>query len=130
MIQLVRQRETFDCLVACFSMVTGEPYESVRAVVKEDLTSRPPQSDVLVEWAKSKGYELLWRMPEDLTDWPRPPFCDFHICSVLKYKGIAWSHGVVLLRDGTVLDPDCDTPKRLSDYFFVNWMCGFRLPTT
>lgn len=126
LIQHIRQRETFDCLIACFAMVTGKQYEEVRKVAGEDISTRPPESQPLFDWLKQSGFRVHFRMPENLSDWPQKPFTDVHICSVLKHKEIAWSHGIVLLRDGTVLDPDCDEKKRLSDYYFVNWMCGIR----
>lgn len=48
--------------------------------------------------------------------WPPAPWADVHICEVRVAAGY---HSVVLLRDGTVLDPACDAPRRLANYLEV-----------
>jgi hypothetical protein len=42
-----------------------------------------------------------------------------HVCEVEVHEHAPCNHIVVMLRDGAILDPLCDEPKRITDYFSV-----------
>lgn len=52
--------------------------------------------------------------------WPPEPWALAHLCTVETSQ----YHCVVMLRDGTVLDPATSDPKRLSDYKSVAQVWG------
>jgi hypothetical protein len=49
--------------------------------------------------------------------WPPAPFGKIHWCQVINEFG---GHAVLMLEDGSVLDPAYDEPRCLSDYREVN----------
>ena len=120
-VTLVRQKEANGCIVAALAMLTGKSYDEVRA---DHIFSG------LAEEAKGCSFReveeylfrhgLAWQEvyrcgPPGNTMksvWPPEPWADAHICEVQTGQ----AHAVVLLRDGTVLDPLHDEPKRLTDY--------------
>jgi hypothetical protein len=110
-------------------MVTGIPYDEVLAGFHGDRNTEglgSHQSDV---WLEQLGYAVLRRygrfyspLHADRTSpWPCEPFADVHICEVPTGSGY---HAIVLMRDGTVLDPNADAPRRLSDYPEVTNIAG------
>jgi len=54
--------------------------------------------------------------------WPCSPFSSVHWCQV--DAGGRGAHAVVMLADGTVLDPMTDEPKRLTDYKQVDFVAA------
>jgi len=120
---LVRQKDVNGCVVASLAMVTGKTYEDVRAHTlfdrladeKHGCGPREPEA-----YLREHGFawQLLHRcMPPGntwLVDWPPVPWADAHVVEVRMPSNSY--HCVVLLRSGTVLDPFCDEPRRLSDY--------------
>lgn len=56
--------------------------------------------------------------------WPPEPWADLHWCEVEVSPTAPGSHMVVMLADGTVLDPLTPNLKRLSDYHRVIHVAG------
>ncbi|MCJ2102421.1 hypothetical protein [Methylobacterium sp. E-046] len=127
MIAHVRQEEAFGCAVACCAMIQGVSYAKARA------SFGPPgrgfTRDVWQEYLARHGFAVrhlhridhLARVEREV--WPLSPWADVHLCSVDAGHGMG-SHLVVLLRDGTVLDPATDAPRRLADYASVAYMAA------
>lgn len=109
-------------------MVTGQSYDDVRAFFPDDLSERGlsqhHMEHYLVEhgwcWSRKTLYEPSTNQEREA--WPPEPFGEVHICEVVTSS----SHAVVMLADGTVLDPLTDEPKRLTDYSKVYYVAAVR----
>lgn len=128
-IGLVRQEDPNGCLVACMAMIAGLSYQDVRALfprVAQGGLTHYAFMDFLAR--HDFAYQFLFKFDQTnyavRDDWPRAPWADAHICGVDAGRGGESSHGVVLLRDGTILDPMADAPRRMSDYPKCGYMCG------
>jgi hypothetical protein len=120
------QEEPNGCLVACAAMIMGLSYRETDAMLRRDGYRDPDgtmrQEHGLECWLAEQGVALqkLWiygpgsRRREP---WPPLPWAHFHLCNVHVTQNY---HGVIMLRDGTVLDPLGPEPRRLSDYRAVN----------
>lgn len=127
MVTHVRQPEPYGCAVACCAMVRAVSYEETAEVfgppgrgfthmVWQDYLARYGfATQILYQ------FDQLSRRKRD--PWPLNPWADLHLCSVDAGHGIG-SHLVLLLRNGTVLDPATDAPRSLSDYASVAYMAG------
>jgi hypothetical protein len=126
-VQLVRQRGDKDCGIAVLAMITGQGYEEIR--------SRIPLIDGefggvfgvhLKQYLEGAGFATvekhLFHLNKRRNPWPPLPFAPLHYCEVVPGKGKL--HWVVMLADGTVLDPIADEPRWLSDYMEVNCVTG------
>lgn len=115
----VRQEEPTGCAVAVLAMLLGRTYAEVVAAFG------PPGAEGYdyTLWAKiaaDEGYAVQqvwrgdWRTNAWRDPWPLAPWADVHVlaCDIGRGNG---SHLVVLLRDGTVLDPWHEHPRRLED---------------
>lgn len=127
MIAHVRQEEAFGCAIACCAMVRGVSYAEVRATL--GAPGRGFTRDVWHEYLARHGFAIqhLYRIDQlarsEREVWPLAPWADVHLCSVDAGHGMG-SHLVVLLRDGTVLDPATEVARRLADYTDVAYMAA------
>lgn len=137
-IRLVRQKHAYGCVIASLAMIAGLDYDTVAA----DYTwiSENDGCDL-----NTVGFDFLWRhgfacqpvypyrpgppIRGDADEsrrirarhpWPPEPWAEAHLCEVLT----SMSHCVVMLADGTVLDPLTDQPRRLTDYARVHNVRG------
>lgn len=111
-------------------MITGKTYAEVKAGFSErDWASAEggiPSSTGGLAYLAEHGFAALTKYRHyapravDRDVWPVEPFADVHLCTVMAER----SHAVLLLRDGTVLDPNSPKPKRLSDYNRVDMIAG------
>ena len=125
--RLVLQEDLNGCGLACLAMVTDQTYGQVKA----DFTGF--DNDGITEfhlWAYLSDHDYAWqwmyeyliykrRKTGDGTwqtqareEWPPRLWADVHIASVRNSNG---AHFVVVLRDGTVLDPAVGE-RRWDDY--------------
>ena len=119
--KLVRQKESNGCIVASLAMIVGKSYDDVRAdhifsALESEAKGCSFREVEEYLWRHGFAWQEVYRCgPPGNTYkevWPPRPWADEHICEVAT----SMAHAVVLLRDGTVLDPLTDEPKRLSDY--------------
>lgn len=112
-VTLVRQGDGWGCVIASLAMVTGQTYAEVKCdlhpaayLPREGSSGGLPFSDALAYLAE-RGYASILRYRHchvaaaDREVWPPKPFADVHLCEVLA----SCSHCVVMLADGSVLDP-------------------------
>ena len=103
-------------------MVLGIGYDAALAA----FGGRVPESEgydfgefeqVLAEhgWATARKWKHMRHLNRDREIWPVAPWADLHQCEVQT----TGNHSVLMLRDGTVIDPLTPEPKRLSDYKHV-----------
>lgn len=119
-VKWIKQEDSNACLLASLAMITGRTYAEVKADWPDDRdwNERGTDIDTAEQWLMEQGYALrlrskYYRVTQERRDiWPCEPFADVHLCCVVTSR----SHAVVMLADGTVLDPLTPEPKRLSDY--------------
>jgi hypothetical protein len=138
-IRHVRQAHSYGCVIASLAMVSGLTYDEVAA-------QYPWFDDERGVCLDTVGFDFLWRHGFALQlvypfrpgppirgdgeearrvrardPWPPLPWAQAHLCQVEMPGG---SHCVVMLADGSVLDPLTDERKRLADYSRVNNVRG------
>lgn len=133
MIQWIQQEDRLGCAIATAAMIVGCSYQEAQEGIAPGWDGlHPPGGYNVDRWLKSKGVEIVrrsehfypcWKhqnMEEQGIPWPPVlPFADVHLCSVVPHGSEHLRHSVILLRDGTVLDPETPEPKRLSDYPYL-----------
>lgn len=123
MIAWVKQEEAHGCGIAALAMITGQSYSAVRDWFVRHMPGHDfaasgisyyPIDDFLVEHGfavarRNAGFCNKLRE----TDWPPAPWAEVHLCQVSNPGG---AHYVVMLADGTVLDPLNESQRQLSDW--------------
>jgi hypothetical protein len=88
-----------------------------------DLNRNGPVMQNMDRYLAERGFAVCRLFLRDLfhprTVWPPEPFADTHLCHVKVWQGARNTHWVVMLGDGSVLDPGMAQPKRLTDYYEV-----------
>lgn len=133
-IRWVQQEDPMGCWVAAMAMVTGKTYAEVKAETGR-MAANGGHCWATDQYLAQNGFTIqrYWRHDQfkgrvvgeawhnDKRDpWPLAPFAPLHVCMVQTSTG----HMVVMLADGTVLDPATPEPKRLSDYTEVHKIVG------
>lgn len=121
----VRQEDPYGCGVACIAMLAGLTYAEARqaysaqygedraAVIREGRGMVNVEADAVLA---RLGFAVARRHRgvEDASHWPPQPWGSAHLATVLLPTG---GHFVVVLADGSVLDPAADpTPRRWGDF--------------
>jgi len=111
-VKLIRQREEFDCGVACLAMIAGCTYEDANAVLERDKWGTPDES--LIEAARRRGVSLVRRTA------PLAPLLALPTAILVIYD---WSpHLVVWDRPAhRLLDP-ADTNARTPQEAEARWI--------
>lgn len=129
-IRHVRQEDGSGCGVACLAMVTGKTYQAVKAwdgFSGKDFRGGGLTYHDAMQYLTDHGYATALRFKwlpgcsdtghHTRTPWPTAPYAPSHLVSVQNGR-----HLVVLLPDGTVLDPaQAAAGGQLAD---VGWMLG------
>lgn len=121
----VRQEHAWGCGPACLSMLTGVPYAEVLTGFREDFAISGIDYMQADSWLADRGYATgrKWRFGADRKErsqWPPEPWAGVHLCEIQASGPTSGGHFVLLLRDGTVMDPLDPEPKRLADYWRAN----------
>lgn len=131
-VKWVRQEDSCGCTVASIAMIAGKTYQEIKAMLppNHDLTRKGlggfEETNLLKKlgFTASRKFINSFEGREGDKEWPPKPFADLHICAVEVYEGSPLFHSVVMLSDGTVLDPSTPEPKQLTDYFRVCNVAG------
>jgi hypothetical protein len=128
----VRQKHTYGCAAATVAMLLGISYDAAADLLtggepdrlnEQGMGWHVPESQLVQHgYAVSRKWRVYQPGNQTREPWPCAPFADLHWCEVIA--GPRGAHAVVMLRDGTVLDPMADEPKRLSDYSEVNFIAA------
>lgn len=119
--QVIRQKDSHGCLVACLAMATGDAYDTIKQWFTDRDQSFGEGGGIteleVAAYLGERGFayrRLYCWLPGNTkrTPWPSPPFAPVHIVGV---NG-AGRHGVVWLTNGTVLDPALSEPRHINDY--------------
>jgi len=136
--QWVRQEDPMGCWVASMAMVVGKTYAEVKAETG-DTWKRGGHNWRTGQYLAQNGFAIALYFDSDQfnqnetpnehglhlnkrwADWPFKAFAPIHVCQVTSPVG---GHLVVMLADGSVLDPAIPTRKSISDYAEVREMIG------
>ena len=121
MIKHVRQDDRYGCVVACLAMVLDRSYSAIRHQLGSPGNGFT--HNVWQRFLAERGFGVQHFYRFGSAVWPLAPWADLHICSVDAGHGDG-THVVVMLGDGTVLDPIDDRPRRLTDYPSVAYIAG------
>lgn len=119
-IRHVRQEDPCGCVVASLAMIAGKSYSEVLDLYPFVRTENKGLSELYINhFCNEHGFAIQTKycyVPDNRkrTVWPVEPWAEAHICMVTTHSNT--THAVVMLRDGTVLDPATEVPKRLADY--------------
>jgi hypothetical protein len=117
----VRQEDERGCGPACFAMLTNRTYAGAVSMLRGKFERQGISHFELDQYLAEEGYAVARRYLRvagaDRKAWPVAPFADVHLCQVRTAGG---GHFVLMLRDGTVLDPLDPTPTRLDAYVQVD----------
>lgn len=128
MIQRIQQKHSHGCGMAALAMATGKTYDEVYDWFKNpDHRKNGITYHEVVSFLGEHGYAVNWKWPSTQHEeqnkprekWPAEPWADVHIVEV---QNEVMYHYVVMLKDGTVLDPNTPDKKSLSDYKRVTQM--------
>ncbi len=135
-ISWVKQEDAHGCGLAVLAMLTGKTYESVKSDFVK-LTKRPPESfgerginhiqlDAYLARcgfaiSRSGQYDSFTNKKRRV--WPPRAIHDFNYCEVEQAATGNW-HFVVLLRDGSILDPLMPDIRYYSDYKRIASIAG------
>lgn len=131
----IGQEDSLGCLGATLAMVLGISYQE--AVQK--FGGIPPRDghtyycdqwdQILIDegWSIARKWKYTQPGNRERAIWPPEPWADLHECEV--DTGMM-SHSVLMLGNGTIIDPLTREPKKLSDYVRVLSIAAlFKLPT-
>ena len=136
MLKWVRQEDAKGCGLACIAMITGKTYAEIKAMVKpsyyevgaslvynldgllSDLGYAYAPKYPVAHYCTVAGEDSTWPRRDP---WPSEPFADVHLVEV-HCHGAPCGHFIVMLRDGTIYDPDTQEPRKLTDYASVDSM--------
>ncbi len=128
----VQQKHKNGCGIACLAMILKTTYDEA-----DTLFSIFNGEGILVaqmdELLACYGYAIARiskktylrgykEVPRD--NWPVTPFAPIHLCLVRVSKRAKIDHFIIMLKDGTILDPDNKDKKSLSDYHDVHHIAG------
>jgi hypothetical protein len=134
MTRYVAQEHPFGCAVACLAMIVGKTYgemlawldaEGQPAVQRAKGLTAPVYCEALARHgcAVAQRHLVDTLTNERRASWPLAPFAPLHIAETMVSAG---GHAVVMLADGTVLDPFDATRTSIAhpDYRQVNTIIG------
>lgn len=134
MIKRIQQQDLMGCGIACAAMIRGFSYADTRDLFirlggdESRLTQRAGIDTCQMEelllicgFALARKYRFNQFTNNERDAWPPEPFADLHLCQVrVGNRG----HFVVMLKDGTVLDPAATGQKQLSSYEQVDFVAA------
>lgn len=121
----IRQEHKWGCQVAVAAMILGVTYSTALGYYPnhpDDSEGFPTYTleTILCE----NGYAIARKFKvrtgfrnEERPVWPPEPFSDIHWCQVQTIQG---AHAVIMLKDGTVIDPACDKRTSLLDPDYIS----------
>jgi hypothetical protein len=130
--KLIRQQDPAGCALACIAMATRHSYETVkRWFPLSDFVNYGITHHDIEDYLGDHGFRFArkyrWlpgRDPKTLKQperklWPPQPFAPVHIIGINDGR-----HDVVWLPDGTVLDPNHEEPRHITQVGNVAFVIG------
>lgn len=127
----LRQDDENDCVLATCAMIMDESIDSIRDKFSNSYCNRCGITDeTMTMMLNEHGFGTMWKwkwyepQKQYRNIWPPEPFAEVHLGKVRVLSNSRLSHSIVMLKDGTVWDPEQDEEKRLTDYEEVLGICG------
>lgn len=128
----VRQEHPLGCGIACLAMILQVTYAEANDMfsIFNGTGVRTVQMD---EFLACYGFAVarIWSRTElksyrrrKRPFWPVKPFAPLHFCLVKVSSDRPIFHYVVMLEDGSVLDPEFPEPTTLAHYEAVEYITG------
>jgi hypothetical protein len=124
-VKYVKATLTNSCVPACLAMVTGKTLNRVVKDIYEHWENEGRYEgvdDSIVDQYLSKNGYAIQRIPHEyepnkllIKKWPVKPFAPIHIVDVWS-SNPAGMHAVIMLHDGTILDPSNKRIKDIATY--------------
>jgi hypothetical protein len=133
MVKWVGQQHKNGCMAAVAAMILGLDYDAGVNVLTDNpaiLETSAFGYFTLESQLADRGYAIgrKYAMTQPGNKpraiWPPEPWADVHWCEVMAGAASGYAHAVVMLGDGTILDPMSPEPRRLSDYEKVNFVAA------
>jgi hypothetical protein len=111
-------------------MILGIPYQDAAKMFSADFQADGVQHEAGVDAVLGHGWVAVtkrvdaYNHKDDHRDFMLEPFAEIHLLTVVNYADSANGHAVVMLKDGTILDPS-DTPQDKNSYWYVRASTGF-----
>jgi len=128
----IKQQHARGCGPAVLAMVCNQTYEDVvQSFGEHDFEKKGLYWPDLVHYLEAAGFALRmkskvegWSNRTERECWPLPPFAPIHIAEVKVAESSPVIHWVVMLHEGTVLDPLSSEPRMLADFHEVYHIAG------
>ncbi len=130
-INYIAQKDRCGCAVACISMVTGIPYDTVAARFETDFSKEGIKPELSREFVCDAGFSAVEAIAYGIETVSASnkrmarPFADIHIISVQPFIDSEVNHAVVMDKRGRIYDPDNPKRRDLSHYYYIVRVQGF-----
>ena len=124
----VSQEDANGCGIAVLAMLTDKSYQEVRAEFLPRHIEKGMTEWDMNAYLAEHGYAVAHKYPHYMPQqkhrdvWPPEPFASVHYCCMNTTSNT--HHYVVMLADGSILDPASSGIKSLADYRIVQNVCG------
>ena len=125
-INYISQEETNGCAIACLAMIMQKSYNEVANSL--EVNNKGLDWMEVDRYLANNGYAVARKWKYDCTvkqnaiEWPPKPFGDIHLVQVMTKNNTI--HMIILLQNGTVLDPANRELINLNDYAKVDYIAA------
>jgi len=129
-VKYVETQQENGCVIACVAMITGQTFKQTLVGFEEFWNNEGKLEgtgdEPFFQYLSARGYAMQHvshdYRPEDklIEPWPLKPWAPIHTLDVYS-EG---PHAVVMLHDGTILDPNDRHIKSIDEYHRVYAMQG------
>lgn len=124
----VIQEDNHGCVPACVAMILGWDYARAKALFNNDFTVDGVElatgccAVIDQGWIAVEKIVVTYNQIDDHRDFMLQPFADVHMVSIRHGVDSKTGHAVVMLKDGTILDPSEDPSGKI---YYVRHIIGF-----
>lgn len=128
--ELISQPDNCGCVPACVAMILGVPYDAATKMFAADFQADGVTHDAGVDAVLGHGWVAVtkkvdaYNHKDDHREFLLTPFADIHLLTVVTHADCSTGHAVVMLEDGTILDPS-EKPLKKEDYWYIRTSTGF-----
>ncbi len=120
------------CAPACIAMILGWEYDEVIKYFQQDFDEDGITHDVAIDFIADQGYSAITKSSAGYThrnflrDELLKPFAPIHFVSVKPWGDSTNGHAIVMLEDGSILDPyDSKKPMTIEQVYRIKEITGF-----
>ena len=116
-IKLVKQEESFGCVIACMAMVLGCSYDEVRKDFVNDFNRKGINADKAIGYLADKGFQTIHKKVGwyNNVDFSRKemlkPFAPAHLLRIRAAFDNTMTHLIVMTGKGKLICPQ-ETPEK------------------